>query len=480
MRRTLLKQFFAHERLQTTRARAMAIRGDAERLITLARNSSKGTDIDKVNARRLAASRLGDAEVVKKLFDDIAPRFSTRPGGYAAADTVARQLEALFGAGGPAARGTRRWGGPEQSVRQTFRGGRDIAVVADAKLATLMVLADRETHAEIKKVLLNLDVKGAELELKYYPVAHAEPAQLAQTIGRLFKLPVGAEPASRRRFQPYEEMWMGARGEDGKVSDEPAVIPDRNLNALIVLAEGKTQELVAAALKDLDVAGPGERTIEHYRLKYARPETVAQQLLSLFNAGRRTSRAQQWGGGWSWGGWDGGARESRDAREEIVITSDAKIATLMVLADAETHAEIKKVLANLDVESVLLELKYYPITRATLRDIAQTVGRLFNLPVAAEAAPSGQFAPRRDGAAGAARGGLPEDPLIVPDANLNALIILADKKTHELIAPALLTLDVLSLIHISEPTRLLSISYAVFCSKKKQYLRHISEPPRPS
>ncbi|OQC21698.1 MAG: putative type II secretion system protein D precursor [Planctomycetes bacterium ADurb.Bin069] len=361
---------------------------------------------------------------------------------YAAADTVARQLEALFGAGGPAARGTRRWGGPEQSVRQTFRGGRDIAVVADAKLATLMVLADRETHAEIKKVLLNLDVKGAELELKYYPVAHAEPAQLAQTIGRLFKLPVGAEPASRRRFQPYEEMWMGARGEDGKVSDEPAVIPDRNLNALIVLAEGKTQELVAAALKDLDVAGPGERTIEHYRLKYARPETVAQQLLSLFNAGRRTSRAQQWGGGWSWGGWDGGARESRDAREEIVITSDAKIATLMVLADAETHAEIKKVLANLDVESVLLELKYYPITRATLRDIAQTVGRLFNLPVAAEAAPSGQFAPRRDGAAGAARGGLPEDPLIVPDANLNALIILADKKTHELIAPALLTLDV--------------------------------------
>jgi len=82
MRRTLLKQFFAHDRLQTTRARAMAIRGDAERLITLARNSSKGTDIDKVNARRLAASRLGDAEVVKKLFDDIAPRFSTRPGGY--------------------------------------------------------------------------------------------------------------------------------------------------------------------------------------------------------------------------------------------------------------------------------------------------------------------------------------------------------------------------------------------------------------
>ena len=55
LRRTMIKQLFEHERLTTTRAKAMSIRGDAERLITLARNSSKGSDIDKVNARRLAA-----------------------------------------------------------------------------------------------------------------------------------------------------------------------------------------------------------------------------------------------------------------------------------------------------------------------------------------------------------------------------------------------------------------------------------------
>ena len=82
LRRTLIKQLFTHERIRTTHAKAMAIRGDAERLITLARNSSKGSDIEKVNARRLAAGRLGDAEVVKKLFDDIGPRYATRNGGY--------------------------------------------------------------------------------------------------------------------------------------------------------------------------------------------------------------------------------------------------------------------------------------------------------------------------------------------------------------------------------------------------------------
>ena len=83
LRRTLIKQLFEHERITTTRAKAEAIRGDAERLITLARNSEKGDDTIKVNARRLAAKRLGGGpEIVKKLFDDIGPRFASRNGGY--------------------------------------------------------------------------------------------------------------------------------------------------------------------------------------------------------------------------------------------------------------------------------------------------------------------------------------------------------------------------------------------------------------
>ena len=82
LRRTLMKQLFEHERITTTRTKALAIRSEAERLITLARNSGKGSDIDKVNARRLAAARLGGNEILPKLFDDIAPRFANRPGGY--------------------------------------------------------------------------------------------------------------------------------------------------------------------------------------------------------------------------------------------------------------------------------------------------------------------------------------------------------------------------------------------------------------
>jgi large subunit ribosomal protein L17 len=82
LRKNLINQLFEHERIRTTRTKALAIRGDAERLITLARNSSNGSDIEKVNARRLAAARLGNPDTVRKLFDDIAPRYANRPGGY--------------------------------------------------------------------------------------------------------------------------------------------------------------------------------------------------------------------------------------------------------------------------------------------------------------------------------------------------------------------------------------------------------------
>jgi large subunit ribosomal protein L17 len=82
LRRNLIKQFFTHERIKTTRAKAEAIRGEAEKLITLARNSANATDIEKVNARRLASSKLGDNQVIKRLFDEIAPRYANRNGGY--------------------------------------------------------------------------------------------------------------------------------------------------------------------------------------------------------------------------------------------------------------------------------------------------------------------------------------------------------------------------------------------------------------
>jgi len=82
LRRILIAQLIEHERIETTQAKALAMRGQAERLITMAKRGIKEGDAKMVHARRLAAARLSNPKAVVKLFDDIAPRYAERLGGY--------------------------------------------------------------------------------------------------------------------------------------------------------------------------------------------------------------------------------------------------------------------------------------------------------------------------------------------------------------------------------------------------------------
>ena len=85
LRRNLVSELIRHERIRTTRAKAQAIRGQAEKMITLAKRGLVAAETDPakgVHARRLAAARLNGSEVVRKLFNEIAPRYLDRPGGY--------------------------------------------------------------------------------------------------------------------------------------------------------------------------------------------------------------------------------------------------------------------------------------------------------------------------------------------------------------------------------------------------------------
>lgn len=83
LRRTMITQFFQHERITTTRAKAEAIRGAAEHMITQAKRSLAHEDPQRaIHVRRLLNGRLNDPAVVKKVFDELAPRYAERPGGY--------------------------------------------------------------------------------------------------------------------------------------------------------------------------------------------------------------------------------------------------------------------------------------------------------------------------------------------------------------------------------------------------------------
>jgi len=73
--RSLARALILEERIETTLAKAKALRSFIEPLVELAKEGS-------LASRRQALSRLPDKEAVRKLFEEIAPRFEGRNGGY--------------------------------------------------------------------------------------------------------------------------------------------------------------------------------------------------------------------------------------------------------------------------------------------------------------------------------------------------------------------------------------------------------------
>jgi large subunit ribosomal protein L17 len=74
--RNLSRDVIAHERITTSQAKAKAVKPKIEKLITLGKRGD-------LHARRQAMSELGqDKFLVHKLFEEVAPRYADRPGGY--------------------------------------------------------------------------------------------------------------------------------------------------------------------------------------------------------------------------------------------------------------------------------------------------------------------------------------------------------------------------------------------------------------
>jgi len=75
LRRSLVTDLLGYEKITTTEAKARKIRGEAEKMITLGKEGS-------LHSRRQALSVIYDKNVTEKVFDELAKRYATRPGGY--------------------------------------------------------------------------------------------------------------------------------------------------------------------------------------------------------------------------------------------------------------------------------------------------------------------------------------------------------------------------------------------------------------
>lgn len=107
--RNLVKALLQREQIRTTDAKAKELRRWADRIVTLGKKGS-------LHARRLAFAYLGSRKLVKYLFDDVAPRFHERAGGY----TRVLKIGPRHGDAAPLSL-------VELTVRKGGKGGKEVA-----------------------------------------------------------------------------------------------------------------------------------------------------------------------------------------------------------------------------------------------------------------------------------------------------------------------------------------------------------------
>jgi len=79
--KNLVTELVRHGQIETTEAKAKALRPRAERLVTIAKRARAG-QITEIHAKRLLRARLNDTELINVVYDELAPRYGERNGGY--------------------------------------------------------------------------------------------------------------------------------------------------------------------------------------------------------------------------------------------------------------------------------------------------------------------------------------------------------------------------------------------------------------
>lgn len=130
MFRNMVTSLFLHERVQTTDAKAKELRRWADRMVSLGK---RGT----LHARRQALAFVRSRLVVKKLFDEIGPRFRDRPGGYTRITKI----------------GTRRGDAAALSVIELTQRGDRVLTEAEKKRERRRRAAEKKQDAAAKSMM---------------------------------------------------------------------------------------------------------------------------------------------------------------------------------------------------------------------------------------------------------------------------------------------------------------------------------------
>ena len=177
MMRSLAGSLIKYETIETTVARAKELRRLSDRLVTMGKKNT-------LHARRQAFKVLNDHLLVKKLFDEIAPRFKDRPGGYT------RVIKSRFRAGDNASMSVVTF-----TARELVKKQKPVA----EKTSSISEEVKQGVEAELKT-----DVEAPEVVEKTAAEAEADIAETAEVEKSAADVKVGDEVADPKEAEAKE------------------------------------------------------------------------------------------------------------------------------------------------------------------------------------------------------------------------------------------------------------------------------------
>lgn len=241
-------------------------------------------------------------EIIKKMIDgldneEVAANQRKREVmtlSYANAQEIANQFTQVF-----------------RNTGKMRRGDPGPAFVGDAKTNSVIAYVNDEEMAEVKSLLAKIDIEpelGTERATVVYPLKYADPGALNNVVLNMFRWDRGTQPSPSEQVTSAVE-WA--------------------TQSLIVTASTKNQDIVKKLVDQVDVESTTSQELRVYKLKKATADEVARALQGAYRAKHATRRGEQ----------------------AAVITPEPATNTLIVSANDKEHAEIAKLVAQLDVES---------------------------------------------------------------------------------------------------------------------------------
>jgi len=290
-----------------------------------------------------------------------------------------------------------------------------VSVTANTGSNSIVVVATAEAMKLVEKIVQELDQNDLSgvAAVRMYPLKHAEVAPTVTALQAIFTPRSGG---STRGGSRSTEVPIVIAGDEGGGLVIVSALPDKH-------------ELISKALTELDDAqGKEEQTVKVYKVEHADATSVAGTLTSSLSSSSTSATRGR-------GGTIGSTSATRGGSAALRINADSSSNSLVVRASAADHAEIARLLGEIDVPTtVTTPVRVIPLNNADPIALAETLTRMM-----ASSAPGGSS--RRGRGGGSSRTASSGSVIIEGDADARMLMVRADDPTFEKIRALAMQMD---------------------------------------